>query len=124
MDVSKFQNVANGPVFSYEKNATDQRVFIILKRDEVGGYEPVGTYTVTDVDENISFTEKKVKNLVSVLNGKRELVDLSGETDKRLLFHRKPKDNDSDRTEIIFYALGDVGTSKENAVLILDEGDV
>lgn len=123
MDVSNFQDVASKPEFSYQRSPVYDRSFLILKKNNLDEYQPVGDYTILDEQEDIDFAEKKVMNLVTLLNGKEELIDLSEETEKRLLFHCKPRDNDNNKTQVVFYALGEVGVSKENAILTLDEGD-
>ena len=65
--------------------------------------------------------EKKVMNLVSLMNDEDQLIDIGSGTGKRMLYHRASTDN-PDKTRIIFYELGKQGVSTENAVLSLEEG--
>lgn len=99
-----------------------QHSFMILKQlSEEGVYQPIGDYTVLDTSEEHSLSEKKVMNLVSLMNDEDQLIDIGSGTGKRMLYHRASTDN-PDKTRIIFYELGKQGVSTENAVLSLEEG--
>ena len=102
-------------VFTYRPSPVLDGSFLIFRKDIDGALQTVGDYTRLDRDEAKSLTEKKVINLVTMLNGGSDLMLLGEETKSRLLFHKKPRTDASDRTEIVFYAYSGDGISKENA---------
>ena len=108
--------------FTYRPNPVLNGSFLICKKEQNGALHPVGDYTLLDRNEDLSLTEKKVMNLITLLNGQKDLMPLGEDTKARLLFHRKPKAADDIRTEVIFYAYTGEGVSKENAILTI-EGD-
>lgn len=123
MTFSDFNHSGTGQSYSYRRNPVHEHSFLIIRKNEAKKkYEPIGDYTVLDAEENPALSEKTVMNLVALLNGREEdVIDLSRETDKRLLYYRAPKREDSNRTHIVFYVLGEKGVSTENAVLSIDE---
>jgi hypothetical protein len=123
MTFTDFNTNTAGQLYSYRRNPLHEHSFLIIKKqDDKKRYEPIGDYTVLDAEENPALSEKTVMNLVALLNGKKEdVIDLSRECDTRLLYYRAPKRENSTKTHIIFYALGDKGVSKENAVLAIEE---
>ncbi len=121
MDFNEYTGKAT---FTYRRNPMHERSFQILKHDENSNQLlPFGEYTVLDNSEDPAFTEKKVINLVSMLNGRKKLVDLSGETDSRLLFHVPEKNEDDPMSKVIFYTYKAEGVSRENAVFTF-EGEI
>jgi hypothetical protein len=121
MSYDDFNQITAKRQYTYRKNPLHQQSFVILKQQESSdSYEPVGDYTVLDTEEKNELSERKVMNLVSLMNDDEQLIDLRGESDTRILFHRAYTD-EPDKTKIIFYALGKTGVSKENAVLSLAE---
>ncbi|MCC6597854.1 MAG: hypothetical protein IT559_03605 [Alphaproteobacteria bacterium] len=117
-------NLESGkPAFQYRRNPLAPSVFqIFMLKEEKGSYEPVGEYTLLDLSEDLDITEKKVINLVSLLNGRRKLVELGNLTKARLLFTMVPKRSEGDPTKIIFRSYNGSGPSVENAVLTLEKG--
>lgn len=111
-------NIKQG--FTYRPNPVLSGSFLICKKEENGDVQPVGDYTLLDRSEDLSLTEKKVMNLVTLLNGGNDLMSLGEQTKSRLLFHRKPRAEDATRTEVIFYAYTGAGISKENAILTIE----
>jgi hypothetical protein len=95
---------------------------MIYCKNEEGGITPVGEYTVLDRSEDELISEKKIINLVSLLNGEDELMELGERTQSRLMFHRKTKMDPSDPTQVIFYTFSGEGVSQENAILTLQHG--
>lgn len=108
------------PSFTYRPNPILNGSFLICKKEADGGLQPVGDYTLLDRDEDRNLTEKKVMNLVTLLNGGDEMLPLGAETKSRLLYHRKPKDEPAARTEVLFFAYTGDGLSKENALFTID----
>lgn len=112
--------MAQPGLYIYRQNPLLSRSFLILRKDRHGDAVPVGDYTVLDWNEDSSLSEKKVMNLVSLLNG-NEGMNLSEAVDGRLLFHCKPKPEGSIGQEIVFYNYKGNGVSHENAILSLQE---
>jgi len=108
------------PAFTYRPNPVLSGSFLICKKEENGGLHPVGDYTLLDRNEDLTLTEKKVMNLITLMNGGKDLLPLGEQTKSRLLFHRKPKQDGDLRTEVIFYAYTGEGVSKENAILTIE----
>lgn len=112
--------VSDKSVFTYRPNPMLSGSYLICKKELNGELHPVGDYTLLDRSEEPCLTEKKVMNLVTLLNGKSDLVPLGADTKSRLYFHRKPKMEEDKRTEVVFYAYTGHGVSKENAILTIE----
>jgi len=122
MNYENFNEITTKKLYTYRRHPMHDNSYVILKQQlEDGPYEPVGDYTVLDSDEDNSLSEKKVMNLVALMNDEKNIIDLKTETKTRLLYHKASTD-EPNRTRIIFYALGEKGISTENAVLSLEEG--
>ena len=59
-------------------------------------------------------------NLVSLLNGRKRLMDLGRETKSRILYHIISEKDEDNKTKVLFYELGQKGVSIENALFRLD----
>ena len=117
------QRHVSRPDFIYRHNPVHDRGFQIMKRGTHDNYEVVGEYTILSKDEPQDLAEKKVMNLITLLNGRDNLIDLGAQTGTRLLFERKSYAEDTGRDEIIFYELGARGVSRENGLLILNDDE-
>jgi hypothetical protein len=117
-----FSAVSDGAVFLYRPHGFVPHAFEILKK-AAGDMIPVGEYMVLDTSEDPSMTEKKVMNLVSLMNGNTSLIDIGADSGKRLYFHIVPKSADDTRQQIVFRERGYEGVTRENALLLLD-GDI
>lgn len=119
-----FFNSARRPPFTWRSNPVHPRSFLILKRDE-GGQElaPYATYTGLDPAEDTSLTERKVMNLVSLLNG-HKAVSLGEGTGLRTL-HSLPDRAAGENSirSVVFYTLGVEGPSRESAILTLETAE-
>ena len=126
MKTSDFNEESKAPRYTYKRSPIHERAFMILRYQEnlSGEAEPVGDYTVLDVEEDAALSEKKVMNLVSLLNERRRLMDLGEGLKTRLLYRivEEQGDDSSDgsRARVIFYQLELKGASKENAILQID----
>ena len=125
--VKGFNEESEKPQFIYKKVVDAERSFEILmfrSKDDSGHgeYEIVGDYTVIDEDEDFSLSEKKIENVISLLNGKDDLAELGSLTKTRVLFSVVPKKSDDDPTKIVFRNHDGEGTSEENAVLTIEKG--
>ncbi len=121
MTFDNFNEVTAKKQYTYRRNPMHSQSFVILKKlEQSEQYEPVGDYTVLDSEEDEDLSERKVMNLIALMNDEDELIDLRAETGSRLLYFKAPTD-EPHKTRIIFYALGEKGVSIENAVLSLEE---
>jgi hypothetical protein len=80
----------------------------------------VGDYTVLDKSEDIELAEKKVMNLVSLLNGRKKLMQLGHETRSRILYNIVSEKDDDGKMRVLFYQLGQEGVSVENALFRME----
>ena len=118
-----FNDKGEKPQFIYKRNPLVENSFqIFMMIEEKGEYEPVGDYTVIDMDEDFELSEKKVMNVISILNGKDNLIELGNLTKTRVLFNIVPKKSEDDPTKIVFRNHDGKGTSEENAVLTINRG--
>lgn len=114
------QNHQDSQHFTYRPNPFLARSFLICRKEHNGDVTPVGDYTILDDAEDIHLSERKVMNLVMRLNGETDLVPLGEQTRSRMLFHVKPRADEADKTEIVFYTQTGRGVSKENALLTME----
>ncbi len=106
--------------FAYQRSPVNERAFLILKKqDEEKEAVPVGDYTVLDQDEDIALAERKVTNLVSLLNGRKRLMQLGHETQSRILYNIVSEKDEDNKMKVLFYKLEQEGVSKENALFRL-----
>ena len=113
----------NSGNFTYRPNPFLAQSFLICRKEQNGDVTPVGDYTVLDKNEDTRLSERKVMNLVMRLNGETNLMSLGEQTRSRMLFHVKPRPEDSEKTEIVFYTQSGQGVSKENAILTMEGFD-
>lgn len=125
LDRTDFNAQGNAPRYSYSHSPVDPNAFMILKYHGgmAGEAVPVGDYTVLDGLEDPSLSEKKVMNIISLLNGRKHLMNLGHETKARTLYKILTEADESNRQNIMFYNLGVEGTSIENALLRLERDD-
>lgn len=119
-----FNELSEKPQFIYKRNPLAEHSYQIFRWiDYKEDYEPVGEYLLLETDEDPELTEKKVMNVIALLNGKEGgLLDLGELTKTRVLFNVVPKKDENDPTKIIFRNHGGEGTSEENAILTLIKG--
>ncbi len=87
-----------------------------------GDYEHAGDYVLINKSEKTEITEKKLINLMTLLNGKDNLIDISNLTKVRSLFTLVPEAQAGDQTKIILKDYDGSGVSKENAVFTIRKG--
>jgi len=121
-----FNDKGEKPRFIHKRNPLVENAYQVFEFKDYKGvngtYEPVGDYTVLDTNEDPALTEKKVINLLQIMNGKKELMDLKDMTETRLLYNVLPRQNDTDPSKIIFRTYDGEGVSTENAMLVLERG--
>lgn len=123
MKTADFNTEASAPRYTYRRSPVHERGFMILKYPPEGISDDaiaVGDYTVLDPSEDPVLSEKKVINIVSLLNGRKNLVQLGHETNSRVLYHRVTDNDDEGKEQIIFYKLGQEGVSVENALFRME----
>ena len=125
--VQNFNTESEKPPFTYKRNPLTQHAFQIFQwKEDKGDYEPVGDYTLIDLDEDPELTEKTVMNIVSSLNGRTDRVlDLKNLTSERLLFNILTNEDDTEESDFVTIMLrthDGMGVSKENAVLKIEKG--
>lgn len=128
MDINKgtsmendFKTAKTASQFSYQRSPHHDSSFMILKHTHDNGYQPVGDYTALDLKENAFFSEKKVMNIVSLLNKNDDILDLSEESDGTQLFYYEAPHNDETKRKIIFYTQNGTGVSQENALFLINK---
>jgi hypothetical protein len=117
MQLQEFNTEGRAPVYAYERSPVNQRAFMIVRKDNPEKEpRPVGDYTILDKDEDLTLAEKKVMNIISLLNGRKKLVQLGHETNTRVLYHIVNDGDNGEDTKIVFYQLESEGVSRENAL--------
>ena len=118
-----FNTESEKPQFMYKRNPLVEHAFqIFMFKEDKDEYEPVGEYTLLDLSEDLELTEKKIINIISLLNGRQNIMDLGNLTKTQVLFTIVPKKSEADPTKIIFRNHDGSGPSEENAVLVLEKG--
>ncbi|MGH1374744.1 MAG: hypothetical protein ACRBCK_00230 [Alphaproteobacteria bacterium] len=111
------------PRFIQKANSLVDRAYQIFEYDlEKSNYEHVGDYVLIDTDESREVTDKKVMNLITLINGKTDLVDISNLTKSRVMYTLVPEAQAGDQTKIIFKDYDGSGVSKDNAVFTIRKG--
>lgn len=117
MQMQEFNAESHIPLYAYQRSPVNERAFLITKKGDLESDPvPVGDYTVLDREEDLGLSEKKVINLVSLLNGRKRLMQLGHETNSRVLYNVLAERDEEGKTKILFYNLGYQGVSKENAL--------
>ncbi len=122
MKTNDFNAEAKTARYGYMPSPVHPRAFQILKYSE-SNPRPVGDYTVLDSKEDLGLSEKKVMNIVSLLNGRKHLMELGHETGTRVLYHIVSECDDDGKSRILFYQLGKEGVSIENALFRMEAAD-
>ncbi len=120
---NKFNDKGEKPRFMYKQSPVKAHDYQIFEfKEEKQTYEPAGEYLLLDSEEKPELTQKKISNLVRLLNGKKDLEELGKLTNTRLLFNIVPRTNDNDATKIIFRTHDGDGISTENAMFTIEKG--
>jgi hypothetical protein len=122
MKTPDFNAEAAPAAYGYRSSPVNPRAFQFTRLDE-DAREPaiVGDYTILDKNEDVALAEKKVMNLVSLLNGRKNLMQLGHETSTRVLYKVVTECDDDGKTRIVFYNLGREGVSVENALFRIEK---
>ncbi|MCK6417994.1 MAG: hypothetical protein L6Q57_03530 [Alphaproteobacteria bacterium] len=118
-----FNDESTKPRFSSRANPLVPHAWQILQWNKtMQTYEPVGDYVLVDLSEAADITEKKLINLIGIMNGRQNLVDFTNLTGQRILFTIVPEAPETNREKIVFRTYDGSGVSRENAVLTLEKG--
>lgn len=124
MQLQDFNAEGSAPLYGYSRSPVNERAFLIMKKKKAtADAVPVGDYTVLDQEEDLSLSEKKVMNLVSLLNGRKRLMDLGHETKSRILYNIVSEGTEEEKAKVIFYHLKEEGVSVENALFTIERDD-
>ncbi|MCB1555823.1 MAG: hypothetical protein KDJ15_00765 [Alphaproteobacteria bacterium] len=123
MTLDGFNTITAKQLYTYRRNPLHAASFLLLKQNETtGAYVPVGDYTVLDKNEDPALSEKKIMNIVSILNGRTDqLVPVGEKAPGRLFYHPTPRTSPEERTKVVFYSWEGKGVSKENGLLTIEE---
>lgn len=123
MPLERFNEESEKPWFTFKANPLVKHAWHIMEyKPEKNDYEPVGEYVLIDLSETIDITEKRLMNLVGILNRKKNLIDFKSLTNTRVLFTMVQDTLDSKTHKIVYRTYDGKGVSKENAVLTIDKG--
>tara|TARA_A200000113_G_scaffold168512_1_gene153340 strand:+ start:149 stop:529 length:381 start_codon:yes stop_codon:yes gene_type:complete len=117
----EFKKANESVMFSYRRHSESKQTYTLLKSTSDAGYQPVGDYTVLDKKEDCGLSEKKVMNLVALLNGKDATNDVSEDIEGTKLFYYESPSAQTDKTKIVFYKQDGSGVSKENALFLINK---
>jgi len=107
MQTQDFNSESRAPLYAYTRSPVNERAFLIMKKPTTSAEPiPVGDYTVLDKEEDLSLSEKKVMNLISLLNGRKRLMQLGHETNSRILYNIVSEKDEENKTKVLFYKLG------------------
>ena len=113
-------------VYIYRRHPVRNRAYQIFKCDAGFSQNPVmaGEYVVLEETESASVSEKKLENIVRLLNGRRSLVDLGHEANKQILYRILPPKPGEDRMPALFYYFDENGQAVHNALLSFERDHV
>lgn len=125
MKTNDFNAEALSPRYTYRPSPVNPRAYMILKYKGTlaGETEVAGDYTVLDAKEDPALSEKKVMNLIALMNGRKALMQLGHETGTRVLYHVVSEKDDDGKMRVLFYQLGAEGVSVENALLRMERDE-
>lgn len=123
MNLNDFNDESSHPEFIHKPDPQDPHAYQILHfKEALGFYELSGSYRKVDLSEDGEVTDKRIFNLMAVLNDKKRKFDFKSLTNSRTLFTLVPiRPEDSD-VKVVFRTYDGNGVSKENAILLLDKG--
>ncbi len=125
MKTPDFNAEAATPIYTYSRSPVNPNAYLILKyKDDLSkDAVPVGDYTVLDTKEDPALTEKKIITLISLMNGRKNLMELGHETNARVLYKIVTESDDEGKARVVFYHLGKEGVSVENALFRIEKDE-
>lgn len=111
------------PGFIYKRNPLVDQAWHIMRFDDgQDDYTPIGEYILLDREEEPDITEKKLFNLVGIMNGRKRLIDFKDLTKERILYNIISETPEDSENKVVFRTYNGNGVSKENAVLTIEKG--
>ena len=111
------------PRFLSKPTPMVERAYQIFEFNEKeNDYLHVGDYVLINKEEEREITEKKIENLITLLNGSKDLIDLSNLTKTRVLYTIVPEAQAGGQTKVILKDYDGAGVSKDNAVFTIRKG--
>ncbi|MES2728801.1 MAG: hypothetical protein V4621_01720 [Pseudomonadota bacterium] len=107
--------------FWYRPHPLTAQAYQLLHWDSRQGYQPVGDYIVLDKGEEMSLSERKVQNLVTLMNGHMRLHDLRRDMNGARLLFQLQDGEEGGRKKIVMRHFGGTGVSRENALLLIEK---
>ncbi len=108
--------------FWYRPHPVSSHSYQLLHWDARQGYQPIGDYLLLDTAEEATLTERKLQNLVTLMNGHMRLHDLRREMNgARLLFQLQDDIDEQGRKKIILRHFRGDGVSHENAMVLIEK---
>lgn len=126
MKNNEFNETTKFTRYSYTRSPVNERAFMILLREEADeAGEPVGDYTVLDKDEDLALSEKKVMNIVTMLNEKPgKVIRVEDESAEGLMHYQVIGEPDAENDlKVMFYIQKGEGVSVENALFRVKNDD-
>lgn len=115
-------NISENRQFWYRPNPVAGRAFQLLHWNARQGYQPIGDYLLLDDKEDTALTERKVQNLVTLMNGHSRLFDLKRDVgNTRTLFHVQDGEDEMGRKRIMLRSFDGNGASRENALVMIEK---
>ncbi len=109
--------------FIHKPNPSLERAYQIFEYNfKKSDYDHVGDYILVNKNEKSEVTEKKLTNLMTLLNGKDGLIDISNLTSKRVLFTLIPEAHAGNQTKIILKDYDGSSVSTDNAIFTIRKG--
>lgn len=122
-DMEKAKRTGERTRFVSKPNPLVERDYQVFEYNtEKSEYEHVGDYVLINKEEPREITEKKVANIMSIINKKDEFIDLSNLTKTRMLYTVVPEAQSGDQSKMIFKDYDGSGVSKENAIFTIRKG--
>ncbi len=123
MGLKTFNEESDKPWFISKKNPLVQHSWQIFEfKVDKEDYEPVGEYILVDTSEPIDITEKRVMNVLNILNRRSSHIDFNSLTNTRVLFSIVDDGSQSGILKAVFRTYDGKGVSIENAVLTIEKG--
>lgn len=123
MGLKDFNTESEKPWFISKANPLVPHSWQIFEfKPDKDSYEPVGEYILIDIEEPVDITEKKIVNLVNILNRRTRFMDFNSLTKERVLYNIIEETPENGTMKVVFRAYDGSGVSKENAVLTIEKG--
>ena len=114
-----FNHQSHAARYHYRYDAETNKYEIVRASNSQIEPDIIGHYKPLEEEESAALTERKLQNLVALMNGRNKLAQLGHITGCRILYHVMNDASADEGTRILFYNVGPEGTSQKNALLHL-----